>query len=295
MSDRDLKQYEALEDSGILLRAAVLEQIRKSRWEAGTNVPVSVAPFMRDCVKPEDLNPRSGAVGIQNERLRKKVLVDVIATRASSTTGVLCVGIEKPSQGTRWVFASPYTNYERFFTAYMAVSGPEPGDLLHVPNAGDTGKGLSVRMREYDLPLNPGMYDQGASFKTDGGSGPDSSLADASRRIVEGTCRLVAESLTQHVSSSQDKDAIKDEQFIPIIVTTADIFSCEYSQNDIDVGGVSNPKLVSKDRVVYDCPVPASARFPKQTVSVHEPTSRAARWPVLITSPRGLKEFLGEF
>lgn len=294
MSEPDLeKQREALDGSGLLLHAAVARRLENSGWKVGTNVPSSIAPFLAGSVEPGNLNVLNDVAGSQNEHLRKEAPVDVVAVRPSHTTGVLCVGIEKMDpKRANWVFADPRPNSERFFAVCKTVSEQEPDDLVHVEKAGDRVTGLSVRMQGYELRLDDKIYGQGVSFNrhAEGDYYADDSLAGASQRIIEGTCGLAVESFIRHVSLGAGEHT---ERFIPVIVTTAGILSCEYSQDGTGASGASNAKLVPKNYAVYDCPVPMRARFPRQMMDVSKPASRDAKWPILIANPKGLEEFLG--
>lgn len=305
MTKQDLeKQLEALDGSGVALRAKVLKQLEKDNRRTETDVSVSVAPFLYDSVKPgETMRPendaergaksRHGIVRIQNEHLRREASVDIVAT--SDSAHVLCVGIEKmdPRQ-SNWVFADPDVADERlfgnsvdnkmFFAVSTESSGQKPGDLLHVPEADGAARGWAVRTEKVELLLDTYRYDQGLSFtKDEDRYAPDGSLADASGRLVEGTFGLIVESLIRQVSSGEGKTA---QTFIPIIVTTANILLCEYEKNELHVDGVP------KDAVVYNCPVPMRARFPNHIAGGDRRKYRTGRWPVLIVTPKGLDGLL---
>ena len=304
LTKQDLeKQLEALDGSGVALRAKVLEQLKKDNWRVEKDVSVSAAPFLYDSVKPDEtMRPENdagqgakspgGIVRIQNEHLRRAASVDIVAT--SSSTNVLCVGIEKRDpRRENWVFADPdvadeglagasIKNKMFFAVSKKSSSTQESGDLLHVPEDDGAASGWAVRMEEVELLLETYRYDQGLSFRKDeGGYAPDGSLADASGRLVEGTFGLIVESLIQEILSSGDRD----EKFTPIIVTTANILVCEY-KDKLTVGGMP------KDAVVYNCPVPLRARFPGHIAGWNGRKYRSGRWPVLIVTPKGLSDLL---
>jgi len=304
LPERDLKkQLEALDGSGVALRAKVIEQLKKDNWKVEKDISVSAAPFLYDSVEPgETMRPETGERGTkskngiartQNEHLRRAASVDIVATRSS--TNVLCVGIEKRDlRRENWVFADPdvaegfpdASIENRKFVAVSRNSSSErkSDDLLHVPKTDGAALGWAVRTERVELLLDTYRYDQGLSFqKNEGGYAPDGSLADASGRLVEGTFGLIVESLIREVSSGGDRD---EQVFIPIIITTANILLCEYKEDKLTVGGAP------KDAVVYNCPVPLRARFPGHIAGVDGRKYRSGRWPVLIVTPKGLDDLL---
>lgn len=301
MFAQDLEnQHSALNGSDIMLRALAIRQMNEFWWGVGTDVPVSTAPFLHDCAKPDEetgstrhpdpaVKSLNDVVSGQNERLRSETWLDMVATH-DSNSAVLCTEIKRQDpQFANWVFANPVKNRQEFSAICMTTSSRKPDDLLHVPENRDV-KGLSVRMTGHELRLDAHIYDQCASFKKDGNGRyrPSGSLAGASKRIVEGTFGLVVESLIRRVSSGEGKS---EQHFIPIIVTTANILSCEYDQNELTEDGVSNVDLAPKNAAIYDCPVPAGARFPNQIADARR-GYRTDRRSVLVVNPRGLGEFL---
>lgn len=297
------KQLEALDGSGVALRAKVLEQLKKDNWRVEKDVSVSAAPFLYDSVEPgRTMRPENGERGtkspggivrIQNEHLRREASVDMVAT--SGSEHVLCVGIEKRDpRRENWVFADPdvaegFPNASienRKFVAVSRNSSAErkSDDLLHVPKADGASRGWAVRTEKVELLLDTYRYDQGLSFrKNEAGYAPDGSLANASGRLVEGTFGLIVESLIREISSGGDRDK---QVFIPIMVTTANILLCEHKEDKLTVGGAP------KDAVVYNCPVPLRARFPGHIAGADGRKYRTGRWPVLIVTPKGLGDLL---
>ena len=303
---QDLKdQLEALDGSGVALRAKVLEQLKKDNWRVEKDVSVSAAPFLYDSVEPgETMRPendaergtksKNGIVRIQNEHLRREASVDIVAT--SDSTRVLCVGIEKRDPlRENWVFADPDADEgfpdasieNRKFVAVSRNSSSErkSDDLLHVPESDSAPKGWAVRMEKVELLLDTYRYDQGMSFqKNEGEYAPNRSLANASGRIIEGTFGLIVESLIRQVSSNEGRN---EQKFIPIIVTTANILLCKSNRDGLTVDGVP------KDAVVYNCPVPLRARFPGHIAGWDGHKYRTVRWPVLIVTTKGLGKISG--
>ena len=305
LSEQDLKQQlEALDGSGVALRAKVLGQLKKDNWRVEKDVSVSAAPFLYDSVKPrETMRPendaergtksRNGIVRIQNEHLRREASLDIVAT--SDSTRVLCVGIEKRDPlRENWVFANPDVDEgfpdasieNRKFVAVSRNSSSEQksDDLLHVPESDSAPKGWAIRMEKVELLLETYRYDQGLSFqKNEGEYAPNRSLANASGRIIEGTFGLIVESLIRQVSSNEGRN---EQKFIPIIVTTANILLCKHKENELIVDDAP------KDAVVYNCPVPLRARFPGHIAGWDGRKYRSGRWPVLIVTPQGLDGLL---
>ena len=292
-------QRKALDDGGFFLNSALLE-CAKEYCRVYPEVPVSTAPFSFDpvkCTTKTDSNRyldnpamfRKDMADSQNESLRKETVVDFVATQGRC---VFCIAVKKlDPQHTRWVFARRSED-EAFSALTKTISDIGKFDLMHVPKAYSGSDDLSLRMETWDRKsFSIRKYDQALSISAHGSEySSDESLAEAAREIVCGTAGIALESLTRHVSSGKGNK----QSFIPIIVTTADICTCEYDPKDLAVGGLSNVRLDKNGLIIYDCPVPASARFPNQIMDVEdrEMTRRAVRWPVIVTNPENFSDLL---
>lgn len=296
-------QREALNDSGFFLHSAVLKRLSKGGWTVHSEVPVSAAPFLYDPVKEPGvlktdarhrLNRRKFLKAVadsQNKSLMRETAIDVVA---ASGTQVLCIEVKKLNpRYVSWVFANHDAGYEEVAVLSKTPSDKSARDLLCVPKILGGHRNLSIRMESISLKPASHTYDQGRALTRDAkgtyGSG-GSSLEDATRQIIEGTFGLVVESLMQDVSSGK----FTTQSFLPIVVTTANILTCEYDDNDLTVDGVPRSPLKPQDLVLYDCPVPMRARFPNQFADLkhHKQMRLSTKWPVLVISPKGLDALL---
>ena len=292
----DQAAREALGGSSIFLKHALLKSLKRLCDQVYPEVPVSAAPFSFDPVEGAGASGSGRPAGpaafrkavaySQNESMRRETVVDFVATQSRN---VLCIAVKKPDPPQSWVFTRRSED-DVFSVLAKAMSDKNADDLMHVPKAHGGIDGLSLRMerwnhRRFSLP----KYDQGLSISAHGAyCDHGESLADAARKIVEGTFGLATESLVRHVSSGQG-----DRQFfIPIIVTTAQILGCECDPDDLaedglTADGLSKTRLEQQGAAIYDCPVPASARFPDQIVDLDDGarTRQAVRWPVVVMNP----------
>ena len=290
----------ALDDSGFFLNSALLECLKEFSRKVYPEVPVSTAPFSFEpvkCTTKTDNNRyldnpamfRQDMANSQNESLRKETVVDFVETRGRC---VFCVAVKKlDPQHTSWVF-DRRSEDEAFSALTKTVSDISEFDLMHVPQTYSGSDDLSLRMETWNRDsFSIRKYDQALSLSAhESGYRSDESLAEAAREIVCGTSGIAREALIQHVSSGKGYK----QSFIPIIVTTANICTCEYDPEDLTVEGLSNMRFAERGRIMYDCPVPASAKFPNQIVDVEdrEMTRRAVRWPVIITNPKDFGDLL---
>ena len=294
----------ALNDSGIFLHSAVLKRMKKSDWDVRSEVPVSAAPFLYDPVKEPGVLKKTGAghrlnrqkfrkavADSQNRSLIRETAVDVVAT---SGTLVLCIEVKKLNRRyVSWVFANHDTAYNGMAVLTKTPSGKNPLELWCVPKVLSKRRDISIRMESSGVESDLPTYDQGLALTVDSkgmyGFG-NNSLAEATRQIVEGTFGLAVESLMQDVSSGR----FKEQSFMPVIVTTADIFTCKYGANDLTADGVSGLSLEQQELIIYNCPIPMRARFPNQIADLkhHKQTRLSTKWPVLILSPKGLDALL---
>ena len=123
-------------------------------------------------------------------------------------------------------------------------------------------------------------------------------MNDAATQVIEGTFGVAVDALINQVTTGKGYDH-EAQYFIPIIVTNANILTCKYDPKDLDLnsGTVSKLELCQQDAVIYEYPFPMRVRFPNQVTSVQSEIQlrHAAKWPVLVLSPKGLDDFLDSF
>ena len=119
------------------------------------------------------------------------------------------------------------------------------------------------------------------------------SLHDAARQVLEGTYGLIVDTATRKVVTEATRASV--EHYVPIIVTTANLFTCEYDPNTLsrERFDASDIGLKSVNAVMYNFPHPARTRFPDQIVTTRsEEVSLATRWPLAIATVEGLRKLL---
>lgn len=291
-----------LNDGGVLQHCALLEQIKNRMWDVYPDVSVSAMPFMYDPVlgiKKITVEPvvssllfQKAVADSQNESLRRDVVVDVVAANRDR---VLCVGVENPRRPANWVFVGSSEN-GGFSALSKTDNGESKCNLMHVPKTDNNTGDLYMCVEScnpgpspiaHNDKFSPRVYDQCRSFPVDAkdkcGS-RDELISEASQQIVAGTYGLAVESLMRHVSSGIGSNRL----FIPVIVTTANIFACEFDP------GSSSPRFEERDAVIYDCPIPTCVKFPNQMADFEdrEHMRRAVKWPVLVANREGLDRLL---
>lgn len=278
----------ALNNSEFFLNSTLLKHMKRLGVKVVPEVPVSAAPFLFEPFKGAKTDSdecsdssmafRKAVAHSQNESLRRETVVDFVATQ---NRHVFCISVKKlDSPHVSWVFARESQD-DGFSTLTKTSSDKRDGDLLHIPQSYSKSGNLSLRMEsgdrrkalhKYDQALSLNIHESKYSYKE--------SPTETAKKIVEGTFGLAVESLIQHVSSGKGHK----QSFIPIIVTTANILTCEYDVEDLTADGFSNMRTNKSGPIIYDCPIPMSARFPNQIIDVEdlEMTRRAVRWPVVV-------------
>lgn len=289
----------ALNDCGVFAYLELLERIEKAGWTVCSDVRVSVAPCRFDLANGikklagdeswvSSLSLQKSIADSQSESARRETVVDIVAIRRDR----VFVGSANLDRNASWAFGRHSEN--RGFSALHKVASSEnEDDLMHIPKADNNADSLSMRMKQCNpwtsqLPNNfkfsTRRYDHGMSLTADDDgkySCKDKTIVEAARPILEGTFCLAMESLVRHVMSGRGYDV----GFIPVIFTTASILACEYDEKS-----PSNTRLEERDAIIYDCPIPASVKFPNQVADFedHKRMRRAVRWPVLVVNRRCL-------
>lgn len=279
-------RHQASEDGKASLRTAVQKQADRFNWHVDHDVGTSFAP-LHDFVKPnEKANATNGVnCGIDSlNRLvrsqkgeRMKALVDMLLTSGSAR--MFCLGIHEPSSASEvWSFSNPVP-HERLPVFSKEFSTSAEDCILRIPQSNGLGS-WSISIRQNALFRNTNIYSQGMSSGTND-AGYDSVIFNVSG-ILLGTFGFIMCSLLRQLVLGKGRDV---QRFIPTILTPAKITSCEYDQH-------GSPTYTPKHAVLYDCPIPAAARFPNQIAGADTHMSRTVRWPVLVTDLMGLADIL---
>ncbi|MCH7648185.1 MAG: hypothetical protein IIA83_06230 [Thaumarchaeota archaeon] len=315
-----MEQQSALNESGTFLQISVFHKIIEAGWGAETEFPVSIAPFVSDPMKQDvaikktqqqgesmKIKTRSGGfqqaiVNSQSESLRKETSIDVLASASKDNFSyVLCTEVKKLNPYyVSWIFFQQNVLENNFRVLSKSTVGGGTLNLLSILESDLVDKKLFVQVEKFDKlkSFTPNIYDYGVTLtKDDKGNYKfqKSSLNKATTQVIEGTFGSIVDSVTNQVSTGAgyDYDA---QYFIPIIVTNANILTCNYDVKDLDLnsGVISKIDLQPQDAVIYEYPFPMRVRFPNQVIGVSNDVQlrHSLRWPVLIVSPKGLGSFL---
>ena len=311
---------DALNRSGAFLHAGVIQKLEGMGYETRSELPVSVAPFLSDPSKqphatslrrPPDrgevrlLNKtafQSAVAASQDGSQRRARTIDVCASRqdsiGSAYTAVIEVKRLDPAY-VNWVFLAldrpPYD-----YSVVTRSDRPDGGALqLMKVTRSNVGMGdIHVRKKMIrTLPDGMGAvadhgmeitYDPRAGYKHQG-----TSLHDATSQVLEGTFGLIVDVVTHQATAGT---ACALEYYAPVIVTTANLLTCEYEPGALDLNRLDAPDMDLKrvDAVIYHCPHPVLARFPDQIVATRNAgqAALATRWPVVVATVEGLRMLL---
>ena len=121
---------------------------------------------------------------------------------------------------------------------------------------------------------------------------------ESARQIIKGTYGLIIEKIVNQVATGRDYDN-SPLIFLPIIVTNANLFLCNFDLDDIDskTGHITkDPEFKPVDSIIYDYPAPKEVQFPNPLASnlTAEFRDHVSKWHVLIMNPGGFVDFLDD-
>ena len=311
---------DALNRSGAFLHEGVIQDLKDIGYNLFSELPVSTAPFLSDpsrqpgAVTLRDppggnrarlLNKTAfqGAVAAsQDGSQRRGRTIDICASRsgtASAYTAVIEVKRLDPAY-VSWVFLAR-GGAPRDFSVVTRSYRPDGGalQLMRIPRSDAEGGDIYVhKKRAPPLPDHMGaVADRGMEITYDpraGYSHRGTSLHDAANQVLEGAFGLIVDVVTNHAAAGTID--VLEEHYVPIIVTTANLLTCEYDPAALDPERLDAPDAALKkaDMVIYRCPHPPRTRFPDQIVATRNAAQAAlaARWPVAVATVGGLRSLL---
>ena len=308
----------ALNKSGTFLHAEVYRILRSSGYRAAAEHPVQVAPFVQDPLKrPRALrkedhpaHPVTVTVTAEFQRalaesqqtgLAKERVLDIVAATpiGPSLELILPIEVKKVDQGyADWVFM----NYNTDKTSMIAtlISTHDLGGLLlfRIPRSDLDSRPLHVEKAKMSIPsISTNIYDGAVPLTLNKSSKYDfnnRSLNNAATQVVEGTFGLITNKLIHQVSTGIGYNT--SQCYIPIVVTTANLYSCRYDPDDFEIstGLVSNGDLKKEEFLIYECPSPITATFPHQLTHLdrRKHVRSLMKWQDLIVQARSFEKLL---
>ena len=310
----NLERKNALNDSGTFLQISVLNQLKNHHWDPKPEFPVSLAPFIKDPMKhpgifattPGIVRPSMFQEAVsesQNQFLKKETSIDALGgCTVKNLHYLLCSQVKKlDPKYVDWCFFQQSPLGNKFHVTTKSTIGGGLVDLMTIPNT-DRGeeKEIHIQIEELDVPgLTFTCSDFGVALHKDPKNNvykfQNSSLNNAVIQCIEGTYGAIVTALVHQVSTG-DGYKIDSQIYIPLVVTNANLFYCDYDVNNIDskTRKMSDLNFKSLDHIVYEYALPMSVQFPKSILGIRDTAqlSLAIRWPVLITNPAGLENIL---
>lgn len=308
---------DALNRSGAFLHAGVIQKLEGMGYETRSELPVSVAPFLSDPSKqphatslrrPPDrsevrlLNKtafQSAVAASQDGSQRRARTIDVCAShkddKGSVYTAVIEVKRLDPAY-VSWVFLVQ-GNQSRDYSVVTKSNqyNIDTLRLMKVPKSYVGSRDIYVQRKmiqsrpdDMGVVTDHGMeitYDPRAGYKHQG-----TSLYDAVSQVLEGAFGLIVDAVTRQAATG--KTGMPEERYIPVIVTTANLLTYEYSPGTLDPESLDAPDgaLNKVGAVIYRCPHPACIRFPDQIIAPKsdKEVGLSERWPVVVATAGGL-------
>lgn len=311
----------SLNQSGAFLQIHILKQLTDHRWTANPEYPVTVSPFISEPKKQQiiDARFRSGATFVDpttfvtaiQESLSKSEVketsIDVVGFKTiGSGDFYLCIEAKKLNpQYIDWVFFKQEVKSDVMnlilhtydSKAIVQLFTTVPTNLFvantyyEIRNA-DDWKPTKHEVTDFTVALTNSKI-SGEYFKSE-----KTIIDQAARQIIEGTYGFILDKIIENIQKGEK--VVSDngnEIFIPIIVTNANLYICDFDQKDIDSisGHIRKDPIFRKvDSVIYECATPKTVQFPNPLSSNLSLEQRKAlkKWHVLILSPKGLDDFL---
>lgn len=311
----------ALTESGTFLQIVTADILIKSKFEVDWEYPLAVAPFISNPI--QDLNRRhmnnppnreylQVLDNARNFQRQEETTMDIVATKRFESAKViftLCIEVKKRNpKYVKWVFIKQRERYALLKAPIISMSNEGP-ILLKVPPLQEISNELYVIMSDsYTRKFPPEMflvYDYARALKRDnkGNLEVESEFYHAEQTDVDKSCRqickqtsgLLLDKITELVSTHAYERVVN--VFIPIVVTNAELVTCEYDMKSIDpevARPTKEPQYETVNSLVYDCSLPDTARFPLPDVGPIDTKLRRhlSKWHVYIMTVAGLFDFL---
>ena len=307
----------ALNRSGTFLHAEICRMVKSLGYHMATEYPVRVAPFVQDPLKrPRALNmdhpdfpgpititdefQRALAESQQSGPAQQRVL-DIVASATVVPPLELIFPIEVKKADPNYVDWA-FMNYNTDKTSMTAtvispkdVGGPMLfsipfSDLecppFHVGRPAIRTPEESISIYDGAVPLT---LKKAAEYKFQ-----NRSLNNAATQIVEGTFGLITDKILHRVSTGIRRSFT--QFYIPVVVTTANLYSCNYNSDDFEIstGLASNASLKKEEFLIYECPTPTTAAFPHQLTYLDRQKNvrPLTKWQVIIAQAQSFEKML---
>jgi hypothetical protein len=127
-------------------------------------------------------------------------------------------------------------------------------------------------------------------------------VAIASQSLIRRECQVI-----QQISAYNMENGIKDTPpyynllCFPVIVTTANLYTCEFQEADIDLAtgeiAFNQAKLIQRPYLLFDYPVPVALQSPPAVTRMRhedywEALKRASRMPIFVVQSASFPTFL---
>ena len=320
MSSELSDKTKSLNQSGAFLQIHVINQLQKHGWIVLSEYPIRLSPFLDlpkknrlltsrllGGVVPEPLTFVRAANESMDKTTVKETSIDVVAGK---TVNQMCFNlcIESKKLDPRfidWVFFQQLEHkqgFHYFRRGYFHNSEPV---LFSTPALGsheETFLTVNKTIPEFDYPIcDFALSLKNKEIERDYYKSDKTKIDESARQIMEGTYGFIIDRILHHVLQDEPILSRSDTDFfIPIVVTNANLFMCNFDKDSIDSSSghlKKEPTYAPVDEVIYECPAPKTIQFPDpieaNTTSIQNNLIR--KWHVLILTPNGLTKFLNHW
>lgn len=313
----------SLDQGGTFLQIHVTRELQNHNWPGSIiEYPTRASPFVNHpnsnpIVKPrldasKKVHPKTYSTAILESQNQFEVLessVDVLVARKipKKVAQTLCIEVKKlDPKFIDWIFFRIKSHIPGMQVFSRNTSHSGLVDLFTIPpmfGHFETENYTMVKKFDRWIPLQHEISDFAVAtnsnklpqeyFRSD-----KSKIDESSRQILQNTYAVMVEKILHEINQTQPVvSEVKDDIFIPIIVTNATLWFCDINPKDIDpqTGHTTKqPKYSKLDSIIYELPNPKSVQFPDplSTNLTARQNLYVRKSHVLILSSKGLKTFL---
>jgi len=314
----------SLNQSGAFLQIYVQNELTKYEWNTSMEVPLRVSPFLTDPWKKEEtlqfftfdydrIDPVLFVKSAKNSLDRNiidETSIDVIGQKAIGTDYHfnLCIEAKKLNPNySDWVFFQKHTKLNEMNFVCRQPINPTKITLFKIPKitplTAESHLIISNMTDYFQYPVcNFGLALAKNKIDKQYYKSEKTIVDEAARQIIKGTFGYIINKIFDQILNGFPERYPYDtfDCFMPIVVTTAKLFLCNYDVNDIDsdTGKITkDPSYKQVDSLIYQCAAPTSVQFPS-TLENNDSIRQillTSKWDVLVLSPKGLTKFLKSF
>lgn len=298
---------DSLNQSGVFLQTYILNQFDEN-WETFPQYQIRLSQGIMESPKTDKQVESSSKLrqtlhAALDRIIEKKTSMDILAKKSRANwSSTLCIECKKSnSQSEDWIF---FKQSKEDYSAGFFFWSNDYDDLKGKPTlfcTSEIDEMVKTRLwfKEMDMTTEYKTCDFALSLKKDTagdkyGKSSSAEINRSTKRVIEATYGHIINEVLHKIPDLVKR--INPHFFIPIVVTNASLYTCEYNPKQFDMkdGLVKeHPKYTKTEGVFYDCPIPNTVWYPNTAeYSASRMNFEMQRFRVLVLNPNGFLKFL---